>query len=46
VLLSYHLLRTPVPATQSASVHKPAIAYPKRIVKRYVVPGFANGSRR
>ena len=45
VLLSYHLLRTPVPGTQSASVHKPPVLYPRRIVKRYVVPGLASGPR-
>ena len=46
VLLSYHLLRSPVPGRFATPVHKPAVAYPKRIVKRYVVPGFANGVRR
>ena len=47
ILLSYHLLRTPVPGTQSSDVHKPAVLYPKRIsYKREFIPGLANGLRR
>jgi O-antigen ligase len=47
VLLSYHLLRTPVPGTQPADARKPAILHPRRIAyKRRVIPGFANGLRR
>jgi hypothetical protein len=46
VLLSYHLLRTPVPGTQSGGLSKPAVRYPRRIAKRNFVPGFATGPRR
>jgi hypothetical protein len=47
ILLSYHLLRTPIPGTQSAGVRKPGVLYPKRITyKRDFIPGLANGLRR
>jgi O-antigen ligase len=47
ILLSYHLLRTPVPGTQSAVVRRPAVLHPRRIAyKRHVIPGIANGLRR
>jgi hypothetical protein len=46
VLLSYHLLRAPVPGTQSAGLRKPAVLQPKRIAKRHLVPGLAHGPRR
>jgi O-antigen ligase len=47
VLLSYHLLRTPVTGAQAAGLRKPALLHARPIArKRYFVPGLANGLRR
>jgi hypothetical protein len=47
VLLSYHLLRTPVRAPQASGPRKPALLQARPIApKRYLVPGLAHGLRR
>jgi O-antigen ligase len=47
VLLSYHLLRTPVSGPQAAGPRKPALLQARVVArKRYLTPGLAHGLRR